>query len=54
MTRVHNMSKELSQIVLFLNRRFGYFTVAFISVMQNYRTKIDMNTNQSESRDMGS
>ena len=51
------MSKEFvftSQIVLFQNRHFGYFTVAFISVMQNYRTKTDINTNQTESRDMGS
>ena len=56
MTRVHNMSKELftSQIVLFQNRRFGYFTVAFISGMQKYRTKTDINTNQIELKDMGS
>ena len=48
------MSKELkfftSQIVLFLNKHFGYFTVAFISVMQNYRTKTDINVTESEKR----
>ena len=39
--------KNLSFHYLFLNRCFGNFTVAFISVMQNYRTKIDINTNQT-------
>ena len=51
----YNLSKfSLIKSFLFQNRCFGYFTVAFISVIQNYRTKININTNQIESRDMDS